>query len=334
MSEKKFIPQFIPYWDQKEIDAVHKVLESDYLNEYKTVREFEKKFAEFVGAKYCVTCTSGSTALYLASKALMQKEKLNEIYIPDYAGIFVANATTQANLKINLADVGQNGSMIDDIEPRFVVHSNGRMGNTWMVEDCAQTISHHTKNCMSCYSFASTKHLTTSGQGGAICCDDEETFDILIRLKDHGRNDRQKLKPMSDYFEFWGTNSKFTEIQAAFGLAQLEKLPKRLQRLKEMYKIIHDEITNLNWVEFLAEQPTWYLDILVPDPQKILEHLKKFNIQVRRFYTPLHEQPLYKTGGKFENTDNLFAHGIWLPSTTNLTDEEVLFVADTIKKFK
>ena len=334
MSEKKIIPQFIPYWDQNEIDAVHKVLESDYLNEYKTVREFEKKFAEFVGAKYCVTCTSGSTALYLASKALMQKEKLNEIYIPDYAGIFVANATTQANLKINLADVGQNGSMIDDIEPRFVVHSNGRMGNTWMVEDCAQTISHHTKNCMSCYSFASTKHLTTSGQGGAICCDDEETFDILTRLKDHGRNDRQKLKPMSDYFEFWGTNSKFTEIQAAFGLAQLEKLPKRLQRLKEMYKIIHDEITNLNWVEFLAEQPTWYLDILVPDPQKILEHLKKFNIQVRRFYTPLHEQPLYKTGGKFENTDNLFAHGIWLPSTTNLTDEEVLFVADTIKKFK
>ena len=334
MSEKKIIPQFIPYWDQNEIDAVHKVLESDYLNEYKTVREFEKKFAEFVGAKYCVTCTSGSTALYLATKALMQKEKLNEIYIPDYAGIFVANATTQANLKINLADVGQNGSMIDDIEPRFVVHSNGRMGNTWMVEDCAQTISHHTKNCMSCYSFASTKHLTTSGQGGAICCDDEETFDILTRLKDHGRNDRQKLKPMSDYFEFWGTNSKFTEIQAAFGLAQLEKLPKRLQRLKEMYKIIHDEITNLNWVEFLAEQPTWYLDILVPDPQKILEHLKKFNIQARRFYTLLHEQPLYKTGGKFENTDNLFAHGIWLPSTTNLTDEEVLFVADTIKKFK
>ncbi len=333
MSEQKFIPQFIPYWDQNEIDAVHKVLESDYLNEYKTVREFEKKFAEFVGAKYCVTCTSGSTALYLATKALMQKEQLNEIYIPDYAGIFVANATIQANLKINLADVGKNGSMIDDIKPRFVVHSNGRMGNTWMVEDCAQTISHHTKNCMSCYSFASTKHLTTSGQGGAICCDDEETFDILTRLKDHGRNDRQKLKPMSDYFEFWGTNSKFTEIQAAFGLAQLDKLPKRLQRLKKMYKIIHDEISSLNWVEFLAEQPTWYLDILVPDPQKILEHLKKFNIQARRFYTPLHEQPLYKTGGKFENTDNLFAHGIWLPSTTNLTDEEVLFVADTIKKF-
>ena len=333
MSENKFIPQFIPYWDQKEIDAVLKVLESDYLNEHKTVREFEKKFAEFVGAKYCITCTSGSTALFLATKALMQKEQVNEMYVPDYAGIFIANATKQANLKIALADVSKNGSMIDDIKPRFIVHSNGRIGNTWMVEDCAQAISHHTTNSMSCYSFASTKHLTTSGQGGAICCDDQETFDILTRLKDHGRNDRQKLKPMSDYFEFWGTNSKFTEIQAAFGLAQLEKLPKRLQRLKEMYNIIHDEISMLNWIEFLPERPTWYLDILVPEPQKMLEHLKKFNIQARRFYTPLHEQPLYKTEGKFENTDNLYAHGIWLPSTTNLTDEEVLLITDTIKKF-
>ena len=224
--------------------------------------------------------------------------------------------------------------MNDSMEHRFVVHSNGRMGDTWMIEDCAQAISYHTKNRISCYSFASTKHLTTSGQGGAICCDDKETFDVLTRLKDHGRNDRQKLKPMSDYFEFWGTNSKFTEIQAAFGLAQLSKLQNRLQRLGEMYKIIYDELKNLNWIEFLPEPPMWYLDILVPDPQKIIDHLKKFNIQARRFYKPLHDQPLYKTAGKkFENTNYLYAHGIWLPSTTNLTDKQIMFIVETIKKF-
>ena len=68
----KFIPQFIPYWDESEKKAVAKILDRDYLNEYKTVREFEKKFSEFVGAKYCITCTSGTTALYLALKSVYE----------------------------------------------------------------------------------------------------------------------------------------------------------------------------------------------------------------------------------------------------------------------
>jgi len=336
MTEQKFIPQFVPYWNQQEINAVHKVLESDYLNEYKTVREFEKKFAEFVGAKYCVTCTSGSTALYLGIKALEQKTTLDEMYIPDYGGIFAANASKQAGLTIILADVGKTGSMESNARPRFVVHSNGRVGNPSLIEDCCQAITYHTKNCVSCHSFASTKHLTTSGQGGAICCDDEETFDMLSRLKDHGRNDRQKLKPMSDWFDFWGTNSKFTEIQAAFGIIQLEKLPHRLSRLEQMYQIFFEELSKIAWVDFLPGSPTWYIDILIPDPQKMIDHLKKFNIQSRRFYRPLHEQPLYKESNdskKFENTNYLYAHGLWLPSTTNLTDEDVLYIIEKIKIF-
>ena len=200
--KQKFIPQFIPYWDETEIKAVEKILHSDYLNEYKTVREFEKKFSEFVGAKYCITCTSGTTALYIGLMALLEKKSFKSIYIPDYAGIFTAYASVQTGLKPILADVEKNGSLKLGDQPKFTVHSNGRLGKPLDIEDCAQAISHHTKNCISCYSFASTKHITTAGQGGAVCCDDKKTFDILSRLKDLGRNDRQKLKPMSDDFEF------------------------------------------------------------------------------------------------------------------------------------
>ena len=184
----KFIPQFIPYWDESEKKAVAKVLDRDYLNEYKTVREFEKKFSEFVGAKYCITCTSGTTALYLALKSVYEKNIPKKINIPDYAGIFVGNACIQAGISPALRDVSKNGSLVSSEKPKFVVHSNGRLGSTQILEDCAQAISHHTKNSISCYSFASTKHITTSGQGGAICCDDKKTFDILSRLKDLGRN--------------------------------------------------------------------------------------------------------------------------------------------------
>ena len=76
----KFIPQFIPYWDESEKKAVRKVLEHDYLNEHKTVREFEKRFSEFVGAKYCITCTSGTTAIYLALKSVYDKTITKNIY--------------------------------------------------------------------------------------------------------------------------------------------------------------------------------------------------------------------------------------------------------------
>jgi len=330
----KFIPQFIPYWDESENKQVNKILHADYLNEHKTVREFEKKFSEFVGAKYCVTCTSGTTALFLGMKALIEKNSIKTINIPDYAGIFAAYATIQANVKPILIDVGTNGSIDNKKKLGLTVHSNGRLGEVSLIEDCAQAISHHTKKSISCYSFASTKHITTAGQGGAICCDDKETFDILSRLKDLGRNDRQKLKPMSDNFEFWGFNSKFTEIQAAFGLSQLKKLPSRLKKLKKMYNIIHEELENEN-VQFFDEEPKWYIDMLVEKPDIFLQRLKNLGIQGRRFYRPLHQQPFFKknypTKKKFQNSNELYNHGVWLPSTTSLTDKDLSRICQSIK---
>jgi len=328
----KFIPQFIPYWDYLERKAVTKVLQGDYLNEYKTVREFEKKFAQFVGARYCITVTSGTMALYLALKSLYNKNIPKKINIPDYAGIFVGNACIQAGISPVLCDVSENGSLNSNNKPRFVVHSNGRLGSVQLLEDCAQAIAHHTKNAISCYSFASTKHITTGGQGGAICCDDQKTFDILSRLKDLGRNDRQNLKPMSDYFEFWGINSKFTEVQAAFGLVQLKKLPKRLSRLNKMYKIIKQELKNIKEIDFFQDSPQWYMDILVKNPDNLIQKLRKHGIQARRFYRPLHQQPLYKNEkNNFKISTYLYEHGLWLPSTTNLSDKELLYIINKIK---
>lgn len=336
MIDLEFIPQFVPYWDNKEQEYVLKILGSNYLNEHKTVREFEKKFAEFVGARFCVTVTSGTTALYLALMSNYQKQLPSKISVPNYAGIFVANACKQSGINPSLIDVGKNGSLSKTDGDSFVVHSNGRLGAVQLLEDCAQAISHHTKNRISCYSFASTKHLTTGGQGGAICCDDEEIFDKLTRLKDLGRNDRQNLKPMSDNFEFWGINSKFTEMQAAFGLAQLEKLPKRLSRLKEMHKIYNDELKNCKTIRFFEEEPKWYIDILVKEPEKAVTALKNHNIQARRFYKPLHMQPLYRLSSdsvdEFENSIDLYNRGLWLPSTTNLTDEQILYICKKIRE--
>ena len=137
---------------------------------------------------------------------------------------------------------------------------------------------------------------------------------------------------MSDHFEFWGINSKFTEIQAAFGLTQLKKLPKRLTRFNKMCKLVKDELKNVKEIDFFQDSPQWYIDILVKNPDTLIQKLRKNGIQARRFYRPLHQQPLYKSKkSNFKNSNYLYEHGLWLPSTTNISDKELLYVTSKIK---
>tara|TARA_Y100000996_G_C22130462_1_gene482001 strand:- start:258 stop:578 length:321 start_codon:yes stop_codon:yes gene_type:complete len=101
-----------------------------------------------------------------------------------------------------------------------------------------------------------------------------------------------------------------------------------------MYKIIHQELKNEN-VTFFDEEPTWYIDMLVEKPDIFLQRLKNLGIQGRRFYRPLHQQPFFKKNypskKSFINSDNLYNHGVWLPSTTNLTDEDLNRITQSIK---
>lgn len=195
------IPQFVPYWGEEEIKAVTDVLTgSDYLNEHRTVRDFETEFAKRVGAKYCVAVTSGTVALYCAIQESIRRGE--SVTIPSHDGIFAFNALLAAGDRTPIiSDVNSHGLLDTDSECNITVHANGRIAPTvGRIEDCSQATFHHTKNHVSTYSFASTKHITTAGQGGAICCDSKETFEELVRIKDHGRNDRQFLMPMSDNY--------------------------------------------------------------------------------------------------------------------------------------
>lgn len=336
-TEGLVIPQFEPYWDDKEKLAVLDVLNSNYLLENKITRSFESEFAKFVGAKFAVTCTSGTMAIYLALMTAKNQLYSNSVFIPDFNGIFVNNASIQAGLRPRLSDVNELGLMSGDGDG-FVVHSNGRIGETTIWEDCAQSIQHHTQHRISTFSFASSKHITTcTGQGGMVCVDSNELYDKLTRLKDHGRTDRQNLKPMSDNYEHWGINAKFGEAQAAFALEQLKKLPARLERLKDMYNFVKDHLSSSDKIKFIPGIPKWYIDIIVETPQKLIDYLDKNNIKAKRFPKPLHKQPIYSHANfginDFIHSDALWNYGVYLPSTTNLTDEQLHYICDKVKEF-
>ncbi|MEM4274773.1 MAG: DegT/DnrJ/EryC1/StrS family aminotransferase [Candidatus Nitrosocaldaceae archaeon] len=328
------ILQFVPYWDDEERRAVNEVLMSNYLNEHKRVREFEERFAEFVGAKYCVACTSGTMALWLALETVKLMHKIDNINIPTLHGIFAYNAATLAGLNIDIIDVDDIYSATKN--PKLPIHINGRYKEyedtrNIYVEDCCQAINYHTKYMLSCYSFASTKHLTTFGQGGAVCCDKKDEYEILIKLKDHGRADRAYLKPVSDDFGEFGINLKMTEVQAAFGLIQLKKLPNRLKRLEYMYRLYKDLLDKS--ILMLDDIPMWYVDIYLPTRKVrdyIHEELKKYEISTRIYNKPLHKQSIIKKSYSCPMGEWYAEHGLFLPSTTNLTDEEIHYICKSI----
>lgn len=338
------MPQFVPYWGKEEADAVSRVLGSDYLNEHETVRGFEREFASFVGAKYCIAVTSGTAALYCAACAAFPEEGggRGAVLVPSHDGIFAFNAATAAGARPVVCDVDGRGLLSEPAggaggTQSIVVHANGRVSDAVrLVEDCAQAIDHHTPGKISTYSFASTKHLTTGGQGGAVCCDDDETFDLLARIKDHGRSDRQHLRPMSDNYDRWGMNFKMTEMQAAFGLAQLRTLRGRTRRFAEMCRMYRDLLGGL--VGFDDAEPRWYADVFTPHALHVRESLRAVGIHCRAYPRPLHLQGVARghsyaeDSGAFPNAEKRHATGLYLPSTTNLSDEDVHRVAGEVKK--
>lgn len=339
------IPQFVPYWGKEEADAVSRVLGSGYLNEHETVRGFEREFAAFVGAKYCVAVTSGTAALYCAACAAFPGEggRRGAVLVPSHDGIFAFNAAMAAGARPVVCDVDGRGLLSEpaggagEERQSIVVHANGRISDAVrVVEDCAQAIDHHTPGKISAYSFASTKHLTTGGQGGAVCCDDEGTFDRLARLKDHGRSDRQHLRPMSDNYDRWGMNFKMTEMQAAFGLAQLRTLRGRTRRFSEMYRMYRDLLGGA--VAFDDVEPRWYVDVFTPHALHVRESLRAEGIHCRAYPRPLHLQGVAKghayatDPGSFPNAEKRHSVGLYLPSTTNLSDEDIQRIAGEVKE--
>ncbi|MCL4387315.1 DegT/DnrJ/EryC1/StrS family aminotransferase, partial [Patescibacteria group bacterium] len=156
--------------------------------------------------------------------------------------------------------------------------------------------------------------------------------DRIVRLKDFGRIDRRT----QDHDEI-GYNFKFTDIQAALGIEQMKKLKWRLKRKKEMYELYEKLLQNIAQVQFvktdLAQTSPWFIDIIVPDPIGLCKYLKEKNIGSRLFYPAIHTTKPYKGTEIFPNSLWAARHGLWLPSSTFLTDSDIISVCDEIRKF-
>ena len=350
--------------DEAELFRVRAVLASNYVNDGDVTEQFAAAVAKLVGARYGVAVTSGTSAIYLSLVALGVGAG-DEVIVPDVTFIATANAVTMAGATPVLVDVDPRtlNMSIPAMEVAFTartravvpVHVSGRAAEmenivricrergAAVVEDAAEAFcskykgrSLGTFGKTGCFSFSPNKTITT-GQGGVIVTDDEQIFQRLHELKDQGRPVRGTGG--DDIHPTVGFNFKLTNLQAAVGMGQLEKLPGRLARIRLTYSIYKRELGKVPGIQLLpfdiagGEQPQW-VDALAEDRDELDAYLRGNAVDCRRFWFPLHTQkPYLQPPDSFPNATELCKKAIWLPSAFQMSDEDVTTVCHLIREF-
>lgn len=349
-----------PWFGEEEKRALIEYMDSGgWLTEYKKTREFEEMIGDYVGSKYCIVLSNGTVTLFTALVAL-GIEPGDEVIVPDFTMIASANAVVLAGAKPVFVDISPSNLCLDldlvgqAITPRtkafILVSLNGRSPDMhrvadlaeqyglYLVEDAAQSLgsSYKSKHLgtfghIGSFSFSAPKVITT-GQGGALVTDDAKLADSIRKIKDFGRR-----QSGVDFHETMGYNFKFTDLQAVVGIEQMKKLDWRVQRKKDMFALYRHALADVPQVEFvetnLEDISPWFIDILIPDPQSLGGFLRERGIGTRPFYPPIHSQPPYGVEGTFSVSDYVSAHGLWLPSSSCLSDEDITRICREIRAF-
>jgi len=348
----------------RELELIREVIESNYLNDGDVTERFERSVADRVGSKHAVAVTSGTTAIFLALVAVGVRAD-DEVVVPDVTFIATANAVKLAGATPVLADIDERTLTLDPaaferaITPRtravVPVHVSGRAADMAaiasiaqqhkiaVVEDAAEAFISRvdgralgTIGLAGCLSFSPNKSITT-GQGGIVLTNDDDLAARLRSLKDQGRPVRGTGG--DDLHPTIGFNFKFTNLQAAIGLAQLDVLVRRLERQRRIYTLYERALADAPGIRLpgfdlaRGETPLW-TDAVVDRRDDLDRWLSDRAMGCRRFWFPLHTQaPYRRDDAEFPAATRVAPKALWLPSAFTISDDDVAMVCESIVSF-
>jgi perosamine synthetase len=327
------------------------------------VERFEKSFASFCGVKYASTVANGTAALHVALLAAGIKAG-DEVIVPNMTFVSTANAVVFCNAKPVFVDVDKRSWNIDPekIEEKIntktkaiiPVHLYGcpaemrainklaKEHNLFVLEDAAEAHGAEYRNKKAgaladaaAFSFYGNKIITT-GEGGMVTSNNKRFIEKVNLLKDQGKSKKRKF-----YHTALGYNYRMTNLQAAFGLAQLEGIKKLLKRKREIAKHYADLLSSSEGISFQevpknAKSSYWFVSIVLEKPfpkaEKVASKLAKAGIETRPFFTPLTKLPFYRTKERFPVSEYLYKHGLSLPSGVTLKNEQIDFICKELMK--
>ncbi len=360
---KKFIAQMEPHFGEEETLAMTEYMaEGNFLTEYKRTETFENMIKDFTGSKHCIATNSGTISLTMAALAVGLKAD-DEVIVPNYTMIATPNSIKMLGATPKFVDVEPETLCLDIEKVRseisentkaiIFVSANGRYPitdvrklkelaldrNLHFIEDAAQSLGSFypdgkhvgTIGKIGCFSFSTPKIIST-GQGGALVTDDEDLAKRLRRLKDFGRS-----MGGTDFHESIGYNFKFTDMQAVIGIEQMKKLPARLIRKKQIWKLYKEKLQDVKEVKLfnhdLSHTTPWFIDAKVENRSGLVKFLKENYIGTRIMYPPINEQPAYKVQGEYPVSKEIGLNGLWLPSMIQISDEQIDYIVNTMRIF-
>ncbi len=287
------------------------------------INKFEENFAAYSDCQYGVAVSNGTAALHL-SLVTLGIGKGDEVIIPDLTFAATINAVLHANAIPVIVDVEEDSWCIDvteieraitpDTKAIIPVHIYGQVcdmdaisnlakkNNLYVIEDCAEAHGAMFNGRkvgsigdIGCFSFFGNKVITT-GEGG-MCVTNNPKLDEKIRLlRDHGMSKTKKY-----WHDVVGYNYRLTNLQAAIGLAQLERIEEihfNRREYENNYRAILDN-NNFTFQKDIADRKriTWLVSILMnenSDKEKYLSILRKNGIDARPFFYPLSDMDIYK----------------------------------------
>ncbi|MFE4538511.1 DegT/DnrJ/EryC1/StrS family aminotransferase [Streptomyces scopuliridis] len=313
------------------------------------VRKFESEFAAYNGIAHGVACSSGTTALTLALRALGVGPG-DEVIVPEFTMIATAWAVTYTGATPVFVDCGDDlnidVSLIEEkITPRtkviMPVHIYGRRCdmtaimdlaheyNLRVVEDSAEAHGVRPVADIACFSLFANK-IITAGEGGICLTDDPHLADQMAHLRAMAfTKDHSFLHKKLAY------NFRMTSMQAAVALAQTEQLDTILETRREIERRYDEGLSGIAGITLMPPRDVlWMYDLRAERREELRDFLADEGIETRLFFKPMSRQPGYLHPDWPSLKASRFSEdGFYLPTHTGLTAEDQEFITDKVRKF-
>jgi UDP-N-acetylbacillosamine transaminase len=371
VSERIFLSA--PHMGGNEIKYIQEAFDANYIAPIgEQITKFEEAIKAYTGAKHAVALSSGTAAIHLALRTLGIKDG-DEVFASSFTFIggiapimyercvpfFIDSDEDSWNLDplLLLEELDRRKKSNAKIPKALILaHLYGQAAKmeeikaicdkyeVAIIEDAAESLGatvggKHTGTIgkAGIYSFNGNKIITSSG-GGMLVTDDERMAKEARFLS------TQAKEPYLHYeHETYGYNYRMSNIVAAIGRGQMEVLPKRVERRREIFALYKELLKDISEIKFMPEiagsrgnrwLTTLYMDTkLKTTPNDIIKALEEQNIESRPLWKPMHTQPLFKDAGHIANgfSEMLFDRGLCLPSGSSMDDEAVMLVAKIVR---
>jgi perosamine synthetase len=330
------------------------------------VRQFETEFARQAGCEFGIACANGTVALHLVLAALGIGPG-DEVIVPAFTMIATANAVRYTGATIKLVDAEPEYLNVDvdlieaAITPAtkaiIVVHTYGhpagmtricelaRKHNLELIEDAAEA---HGAEYLDkrvggfgragTFSFYANKIITT-GEGGMVTTNDHEFANLAMRLRDHAFHPQRHF-----WHEYVGFNYRMTNMQAALGLAQTERIDQIVRARRQLADWYTSGLESVSGLQLPlegagAKSVYWMYGIRVHPAfgctrDELRLQLAQRGIETRSFFIPIHLQPVYFDtfrGARFAVAENLCQTGLYLPTHEKLLRRDAVWICDQIE---